>query len=268
MDIGLINKEVDLAGLSVYGNRVTSGLRYMKMRQLCIESGDPHVQEKDHFYRYAEFIVTGLIAGTDEREIKKTCVIGFADDEQVAEWTVIGIFESGSGLDAIKRRGQLIESLKGSRRGTVAFQVIKSDEGKRIDAMISNGFGRVFSSHKAGYNWTERPSLRQCCIALHVGEFNHVNELVTKELNRQCNLDTIKTLGMKPGAVFDGYADTGSKPRKIKVLEINVEGGVKFEILAPGIKEKGRIKKEVEARLLKVSKCQTKESEVESASEE
>ncbi|MGP1715737.1 MAG: hypothetical protein ACTS9Y_01030 [Methylophilus sp.] len=267
MDIALINKEVDLAGLSVYGNRVTSGLRYMKMRQLCIDSG-VDVQEKDHFYRYAEFIVNGLAAGTDQREIKTSCVIGFANDENTAVWQVIGMFESGTGLGAIKRRSELIESLKGSGRGTVAFLVIKSADGDRIDAMISNGFGRVFSSHKAGYHWTEKPSARQCCIALQLSEFNHVNELVTKELNRQCNLDTIKTLGMKPGEVFDGYGDTGSKPRKIKVLEVNAEGAVKFEILAPGIKEKGRIKKEIEARLLKVSKCQTKEAEVEAASEE
>lgn len=258
MDIRLIDKEIDIAGAAVYTARVASGIRYLKMRQWCVDQGED-VREKDHFYTYAEYIVKELAAGTAEREIKTTCVLSFVENEKAHAWQVIATFENGQGLDAIKRRGELIESLKGSARGTVAFLIRKTEDGDRFDALISNGFGRVFSSHKANFLWAEKPSVRKCMMALVVSEFNHCNELVGRELDRQCNLDTVKRLGMKAGEVFDGYSEGPLKAKKIKVLEVNADGHVKFEICAPGVREKGRIKKEVEARFLKVSKCKKSE---------
>jgi hypothetical protein len=252
MNIANICNQIDIAGLAVYTNKVNSGLRYMAMRKYCIEAGED-VTEKDHLYGFAELIVKGLVAGQEGHELKKACVLHFADQEIVDHWQVIGVFESGSGFAAIKRRGELVESLRGSGRGVTAFQVSQSAEGKRYEALISNGKGRVISSHKAGFIWNEKPSLRQCVLALSVAEYNISNALVRKELDRQCNLQSVVEFGIKAGEVVEGYVETGCKARKIKIIDISHDGHVKFEILAPGIKEGSRVKKELEARFLKVN---------------
>lgn len=252
MNIENICTQPHIAELSIYGHEnAISGAEHL-LRQECISRGE-NVKEKDHLLFYAKYILERMAAGTDAYEIKKQCVGEFFGKESSEGWQVIGIFEDAAGLGAIKRRTQLVESLKGSSRGMCAFQIISQEGTKKYEALVSNGMGRVLSSLKCGFNWVEKPSLKQCIFSLLVGEYNIALELVKQEIDRQSNLMRIKEMGIEPGGVIDGYTDHGIKKKKIKILEISRKGFVTFEILAPGIKEKKRVKREVEARLLKVA---------------
>lgn len=251
MDINKLDSEIDIAGLSIYTNKVNSGVRYLKMRQFCIDSGED-VSEKDHQYGLAETIVDLMKKGTPELDIIGKAVPLLMAKENISECNSIGFFEHGSGASGLLARSALLDAVRSAKRGSYAVVIIAHENfDKNYDVLISNGFGKVISSKSIGKVLKEVPSTEMCLSLLAERELKVVFEKIQNEINRQCNFETIKLLKMRAGMVVDGVVLAGFPTvKKIKVNKIDESGGVHFEVLSAGVAESKRVKKYMNARTL------------------